>query len=385
MGFSLSMLVDHIIDMDETYREVKSRLFGKPMEMGREREWETCAAHSAPASFAVLSSGCRRAASFPFFGDTAIQPSSLKVRSQSESEGLNKMRMNPIKSFDATMRNRMCKTVIKENDEGSDYQSHSSSSSDCDADDQDVFCAGPLEIEEAVVEDVKKARKCVKFADDCGKALFIVKVASEPSDCPPKLSPSVIRRYRGDSFDEDKASHEPAPIWTTLFKQPAAEYIKFRENLENNKVSLENVIVNSESYKIIGTIKVSNISFEKSVFIRYTMNGWASYMDKAAQFQPSTSKLYDTFKFELDLPSSVDKIHKIEFCVCFKAGGTEYWDSNSGSNYVLQCEQPQTPSRRGSLFGSQRYLDHDDAYKLDYTEWGKFASWKNLSTAGPYW
>ncbi|CAI2357716.1 unnamed protein product [Caenorhabditis sp. 36 PRJEB53466] len=358
--------------------------FRTPMEMGREREWETCAAHSAPASFSVLSSssGCRRAASFPFFGDTSIQASSLKVRSQSESEGLNKIRLAQVNV--EAVRQRLCKTTINEKDEGSDCQSHSSSSSECDGDDSDLFCAGPLELKEE-----EKCRKSVRFADDCGHDLTMVRVANEPSDCPPKLSPSVLRRYRGDSFEEETVIREPAPEWTLLFKQPAADYVRFRENLESNKLSLENVILNNEGYKVMGTIKVGNIAFEKSVFIRYTMNGWLSYMDKAACYQPSTSKVYDTFKFEIDLPSSVEKIHQIEFCVCFKANDTEYWDSNAGTNYVLHCAQNQhevpQQQRRASLFGSSKYLDRDDAYKLDYNDWGKFASWKALSTDGPYW
>ncbi|CAB3400735.1 unnamed protein product [Caenorhabditis bovis] len=351
------------------------------MEMGREREWETCS-HSAPASFPVFSSsGCRRAASFPYFGDTTIQPSSLKVRSQSESEGLNKIRMTQVK-FEA-IRNRLCANTIKEKDEGSDYQSHSSSSSDCDVDDGEVFCAGNLELTEEVTD-----LKSVRFADDCGQELYMIRVATEPSNCPPRLSPSVLRRYRGDSFEEEQRPHEPAPVWNLLFKQPAADYANFRNNLEKNKVTLENVIVNNDSYKVVGTIKVANIAFEKKVFVRYSMNGWASYMDKAAVYQPTTSKVHDTFKFELDLPSSVEKVHKIEFCICFKTNDAEYWDSNGGVNYALQSEQhniPQPPPRRTSLFGSTKYLDRDDAYKLDYNDWSKFASWKNLSTDGPYW
>ena len=31
------------------------------------------------------------------------------------------------------------------------------------------------------------------------------------------------------------------------------------------------------------------------------------------------------------------------------------------------------------------YHDHDDAYSLKTDSWGSFASWKNLSTDGPYW
>ena len=68
----------------------------------------------------------------------------------------------------------------------------------------------------------------------------MIRVATEPSDCPPKLSPSVLRRYRGESFEEEEiAAREPAPVWDLTFKQPAADYVRFRENLET--VSLRNI------------------------------------------------------------------------------------------------------------------------------------------------
>lgn len=243
-------------------------------------------------------------------------------------------------------------------DEGSDYQSHSSSSSECGGDDLDLFCAGPLELKEE-----EKQRKSVRFADDCGQDLYMIRVASEPSDCPPKLSPSVLRRYRGDSFEEETVTREPAPVWNLMFKQPAADYVHFRENLENvsqhhigfyelpcfqNKCSLENVILNNEGYKVLGTIKVSNISFEKSVFIRYTMNGWISYIDKAACYQPSTSKVYDTFKFDIDLPSSVEKVSK--------SSELTRWQEKVRSdspNWVLHLLQSQRHRILGLQFGYQ--------------------------------
>jgi hypothetical protein len=34
-----------------------------------------------------------------------------------------------------------------------------------------------------------KAKKGVRFADDCGKCLEMIRVMTEPSDYPPKISP----------------------------------------------------------------------------------------------------------------------------------------------------------------------------------------------------
>ncbi|VDL62973.1 unnamed protein product, partial [Nippostrongylus brasiliensis] len=199
--------------------------------------------------------------------------------------------------------------------------------------------------------------------------------------------PQVYRSFQGDSYEEDTPHNDPAPTWNLLFKQPASEYVRFRETLAKDRVSLENVVVKPDSSKIVGTIKVSNIAFEKKVFIRYTTNNWQSYMDRQATYQPSTSKVYDTFTFEVELPKATDKTKRLEFCICYIANGCEHWDSNGGENYKLEHVDVNTPTKKSvpPLFGSMKYLDRDDAYSLNHSDWAHFASWKNLSTDGPYW
>ncbi|XGW32955.1 hypothetical protein V3C99_017456 [Haemonchus contortus] len=342
-----------------------------------EKEWETCY-HSTPAGYFT---GCRRAASFPFFGDHTLVPSSaLKVRSQSESEGLNKIRFSQI-NLDA-FRNRP-REIVEECEEASDCESDSSSST---SDESDTSGKGQT-VTEQIVEVSCKTQKSVRFADDCGQELYSVRVMTEPSDYPPQINPSVLRRLRGDSYVEEAPHSDPVPTWNLLFKQPASEYVRFRETLAKDRVSLENVVVKPDSSKIVGTIKVSNIAFEKKVFVRYTTNNWQSYMDRQATYQPSTSKVYDTFTFEVELPKATDKAKRLEFCICYIANGCEHWDSNGGENYKLEHQDVNVPQKRTvpPLFGSLKYMDRDDAYTLNHNDWAHFASWKNLSTDGPYW
>ncbi|KHJ97526.1 putative phosphatase regulatory subunit [Oesophagostomum dentatum] len=339
-----------------------------------EKEWETCY-HSTPAGYIT---GCRRAASFPFFGDHSLVPSSaLKVRSQSESEGLNKIRFSQI-NLDA-LRPRP-REIVEECDEASDCESDSSSSTSEEPD-----ASSPAAVEQ-MVEVPCKAHKSVRFADDCGKELYSIRVMTEPSDYPPQINPNVLRKLRGDNYVEDSPK-DPTPTWNLLFKQPASEYVRFRETLEKDRVSLENVVLKPDSSKIVGTIKVANIAFEKKVFVRYTTNNWQSYMDRQATYQPSTSKVYDTFTFEIELPRPTDKCKRMEFCICYIANGSENWDSNGGENYKLEHADVNVQPKRTvpPLFGSLKYLERDDAYSLNHTDWGHFASWKSLSTDGPYW
>ncbi|KIH63542.1 hypothetical protein ANCDUO_06156 [Ancylostoma duodenale] len=192
-----------------------------------EKEWETCY-HSTPAGYIT---GCRRAASFPFFGDHSLVPSSaLKPPMQLEA-GVT-MNEQPL------------------SDEASDCESDSSSST---SEEPDASSGAAVE---QMVEVPSKAQKSVRFADDCGKELYSVRVMTEPSDYPPQINPNVLRKLRGDDYVEESLNKDPSPTWNLLFKQPASEYVRFRETLEKDRVSLENVVLKPDSSKIVGTIKV---------------------------------------------------------------------------------------------------------------------------------
>jgi protein phosphatase 1 regulatory subunit 3A/B/C/D/E len=193
----------------------------------------------------------------------------------------------------------------------------------------------------------KRQTKCVRFADDCGRCLETVRVMTEPSDYPPKISPAVLKRYRraaalaarkdgqqlighavdddSDELDSDDCDRGPRSTWKLGFKQPASEYVKFRETLDHQKVALENVMLKNEQCRMVGTIKVSskkenrdiipyftslqvaNIAFEKVVFVRYSADKWRTFVDKLAQYQSSPSKTFDTFRFDIEIPRNEGK------------------------------------------------------------------------------
>jgi hypothetical protein len=59
-----------------------------------------------------------------------------------------------------------------------------------------------------------------------------------------------------DELDSDDSEKGPRSTWKLGFKQPASEYVKFRETLDSQKVALENVMLKNEQGRMIGTIKV---------------------------------------------------------------------------------------------------------------------------------
>lgn len=68
------------------------------------------------------------------------------------------------------------------------------------------------------------------------------------------------------------------------------------QKLALQHVCLENVVVKNGECKMSGTIRVENMVFEKQVFIRYTLDSWATYYDKQALYKPGY-KLHFTTHF----------------------------------------------------------------------------------------
>ncbi|KAJ2390846.1 protein phosphatase 1, regulatory subunit, partial [Coemansia sp. RSA 2603] len=115
---------------------------------------------------------------------------------------------------------------------------------------------------------------------------------------------------------------------------------------------LSPVVLESVSYAagtLSGTIKVHNLAFEKSVTVRITMDNWRSFEDVPATFIRSIIGVdgsrpgVDRFRFnmavlQLTSNESVD----ISMCVCYRTNGQEFWDNNSGINYIFKLAYAHT-------------------------------------------
>lgn len=243
-----------------------------------------------------------------------------------------------------------------------------------------------------------KLKKKVVFADDKGMSLTHVRIMTEPSNVPPVWSLRFLAQVTQGMNAEPEAKEEP---WEITFAQPASDYVNFRQRLEKNKVSLENVIIKQTDETIIGTIKVSNLSYEKEVFVRVSSDNWKTYEDAFCSYVQNTANkiisaayvLYDTFSFKLPLPP---KSRRVEFCVCFRCNGNEYWDNNDGKNYVI-IKKVQNHALHKSLSSDDlsivAVLESKPIQQKKYSEaihakvesWSEFASWNHLENNCPYW
>lgn len=104
---------------------------------------------------------------------------------------------------------------------------------------------------------------------------------SEPSNVPPLWSIEFLSHVTQGFISPD--SNEE---WTITFRQPASDYLNFRQKLDSQNVSLENVIIKENDAMVVGTVKVKNISFQKEVIVRSSWDNWKTEQDTFCTYSP---------------------------------------------------------------------------------------------------
>lgn len=220
----------------------------------------------------------------------------------------------------------------------------------------------------------KKAKKQVTFADHRGLSLTRVKVFSQFDD-PIVVPVAVPVPSMAVAAPQDKLELD--------FAQPSSDYLLFRRRLETDLVSLERCVLKESTFA--GTVKVKNVSFEKSVKLRVTWDAWSSHTDVDCAYVHDAfpSACGDTFAFEVPLPAELPPHRCIQFAVCYAVDGREHWDSNHGNNYSIVWA-----SARKSCHGNADRGIHWDRYGSPtcshgiLPDWASYAGYENL---GPYY
>lgn len=224
--------------------------------------------------------------------------------------------------------------------------------------------------------------KRVTFADHRGLALTHVRILKESPDDPPRLSSNILSSLTLGA-SADVVSKPPI---TLCFAQPASDYLLFRDKLLNNLVCLENVIL--RDYTVEGTIKVKNITFEKRVFVRLSLDEWETSEDHEATYVPGPgfcgADTFDTFSFKVDISPSFDVKKKIQFAVCYCESDNEHWDNNGSHNYCIVSENTEPfevfDRHEDSVDFNDRWLPIKKS-----NSWTEFSVWRDLHTNCPYY
>eukprot|EP00090_Calanus_glacialis_P046388 TRINITY_DN909_c0_g1_i10.p1 TRINITY_DN909_c0_g1~~TRINITY_DN909_c0_g1_i10.p1 ORF type:complete len:632 (-),score=221.93 TRINITY_DN909_c0_g1_i10:191-2086(-) len=186
-------------------------------------------------------------------------------------------------------------------------------------------------------------RKIVRFADILGLDLSQVKIFSDQIPRIPKaafedLDVNMSDYEVGSPISKQSFLPNPTPAVTTtslvpMFNQPGGES-HFFQTLMDRKICLENAFMDGPS-AVFGVVSVLNISFHKSVTVKWTVNDWSTVTETRCQYVKGSSKgNTDKFSFKLVM-ASLPVGSRVQFCLKYDCEG-EHWDSNGGNNYVFQ-------------------------------------------------
>ncbi|KAM9388610.1 protein phosphatase 1 regulatory subunit 3A [Phaethornis superciliosus] len=147
----------------------------------------------------------------------------------------------------------------------------------------------------------------------------------------------------GHNDTDDEVFPQEEYFFSQLFTLPASQE-ELLQKVREQKVLLESVVLLPGFTCMSGIIRVLNVSFEKQVYVRTTLNNWLSYYDILADFMPnSCGSETDQFCFKISLvpPYQKDGV-KVEFCIRYETSAGVFWANNDDKNYTLICHKKES-------------------------------------------
>lgn len=205
-------------------------------------------------------------------------------------------------------------------------------------------------------------KKIVRFADALG--LDLADVRTFLDDIPKVPVSAFDDLINADFSDSSESNISKVQLKTTkylmpLFQQPGG-MPNFLDFVREYNVCLENVFVDDPFLlSLKGSVRVRNLDFNKSVHIRYSLDGWKTFADVQATYaENSCDGFSDRFTFLL-YAHTLSIGQKLELACRFQCKGCQYWDNNRGANYCFQC-LPSTNNNNSTHAQSIVDRHHDD-------------------------
>ncbi|KAM7378135.1 hypothetical protein PAMA_013163 [Pampus argenteus] len=177
-------------------------------------------------------------------------------------------------------------------------------------------------------------RRKVSFADAFGLNLVSVKefdnaevTESEVSE-PPERETTQLNTQLEEFY------------MSCLFTVPSSPD-ELDQRLQAETVALESIELLPGTTTLRGIIRVVNLCYSKSVYVRITLDRWNSYYDLLAEYVPGSSdRKTDRFTFMYTLlPPFEREGTRVEFCLRYDTSVGTFWANNKEMNYVLFCHQ----------------------------------------------
>ncbi|XP_075413790.1 protein phosphatase 1 regulatory subunit 3A [Tenrec ecaudatus] len=172
----------------------------------------------------------------------------------------------------------------------------------------------------------------VSFADTFGFNLVSVK----EFDCWELPSSSTNFDLRTSIF------HAEEYVLCPMFDLPSSKE-DLMQQLQVQKAILEATEFLPGSTSMKGIIRVLNISFEKLVYVRMSLDDWQTHYDILAEYVPnSCDGETDQFSFKISLVPPYQKDgSRVEFCIRYETSVGTFWSNNNGVNYTLVCQKKE--------------------------------------------
>ncbi|XP_037692270.1 protein phosphatase 1 regulatory subunit 3A [Choloepus didactylus] len=172
----------------------------------------------------------------------------------------------------------------------------------------------------------------VSFADTLGFNLVSVK----EFDCWDLPGVSTDFELGKDIF------HKEEYFLSQLFDLPSSKE-DLMQQLQVQKAVLESTEFPPGSTSMKGIIRVLNISFEKLVYVRMSLDDWQTHYDILAEYVPnSCDGETDQFSFKISLVPPYQKDGgRVEFCIRYETSVGTFWSNNNGINYTLVCQKKE--------------------------------------------
>lgn len=199
-------------------------------------------------------------------------------------------------------------------------------------------CAGTDEETDEEAEPPLVIRRKVSFADAFGLNLVSVKEFDNAEAEDASLIPE----------GETAPSLEEYAI-SCLFTLPSSPE-ELDQRVDTQMIELEILELLPGTTTIRGIIRVANLCYTKSVYVRMSLDRWTSYFDLLAEYMPGSSdRKTDRFTFNYTLVPPIDRDGaRVEMCLRYETPVGTFWANNSEMNYVLFCYKKVNANERGS-------------------------------------
>ncbi|KAH0528813.1 hypothetical protein TsFJ059_003627 [Trichoderma semiorbis] len=176
-----------------------------------------------------------------------------------------------------------------------------------------------------------------------------------------------------ENYDSDAEYPFPGGEKRTVARTPPFDWQLITNNFPHDSpsrrdqpVRLEKVWLSPDQKSMLGSVVVANMSYQKLVVCRFTLDYWKTTSEVVAEFSHEirpkvTRDGQDRFQFSIKLSDTANlEMKTLYFCIRYNVNGQEYWDSNSSANFQVNFRKQFKPQNGKNGFqGAQSRLSNN--------------------------